>query len=243
MASFEGIIAPVRNTQRLARPSPAHIPEINPRGNRARRRAPIVKNPNRRAGEPPVLILSKLQRCRDRADHASAARDIGVNRAVRQILDAAAEDVEALKLEIDRLADEIGGERISRRRAVEPRERRRRGMRRRRRAVHAARKAGEIVFIGRCQRRAGEAEEFAVDQTKRLPGLRRRLCRRRQRAGAFRQIDAQRIRRVIARRQWQRRGQKTLAQRRGDRRDFLEGEIVERSPDQRAAPIGIGGAA
>jgi hypothetical protein len=86
-----------------------------------------------------------------------------VERDVRQILEAAPEDIERLEFEIDRRADEIGRNVIFGDRAVEAEELSAGRMPRRYRTAQRARQPGEVVGRSAGQRCDFIREEFAVD--------------------------------------------------------------------------------
>ena len=174
---------------------------------------------------------------------ARADQGVAVSRAGRQRLQAQAEHVERLKLEIDGLADIGVRQIVFEHGAVEPREGRAAGMGGRRRRIKPTLQPREGVGVGPGQRGAFIGHEFAIDHRQRRAGLRARQAGAAQRRAALRQIDGQSVGRIPAAGAGEARRQHALPQRRGDRADLRIGRIVQAQPDIRAAPIGIDDAA
>ena len=97
---------------------------------------------------------------------------VGVNGASRQVLQSAAERIEALELEKEHLAGEIRREVVATDSAVEAGERRAGRMRRRRRSAEPARQTRQIVGEARRQRRDFVAKKLVVDERERPALLR-----------------------------------------------------------------------
>ena len=179
--------------------------------------------------------VRRRARRRRRDDGRGVSRRERVDGAGRQFFGARAENVERLKLEIERHADEVCRQVILEHGAVEARERRSSRVRGRRRSAQASCEAGQTVRIAGDQRRRLVGDQLAVDERERRAGHRRGLARSRQRPRAFGEIDRQRVDRVPAGDRRQARCQEALPKRRGQNADLRIGRTVHGDPDVGAA--------